>query len=108
MQREAHYVIIVERISQAVGRALTGVVLVAMVAVIVSDVFLRYFFNRPILGSNEIVGFLMVVWDPYHGSSNGVCRGSWICLVCIEGQACQRRIGGWEVFKKASGSFRHY
>lgn len=60
MQREAHYVIIVERISQAVGRALTGVVLVAMVAVIVSDVFLRYFFNRPILGSNEIVGFLMV------------------------------------------------
>ncbi|MBW1998002.1 MAG: TRAP transporter large permease subunit [Deltaproteobacteria bacterium] len=45
------------RIMDMVGR----VVLASMVILITSDVVLRYFFNRPIKGSYELVEFMMVV-----------------------------------------------
>ncbi|MBW2029320.1 MAG: TRAP transporter large permease subunit [Deltaproteobacteria bacterium] len=45
------------RIMDSVGR----VILASMVLLITSDVVLRYFFNRPIKGSYELVEFMMVI-----------------------------------------------
>ncbi len=52
---------IVDKLGQAVG-AIGMVTLVAMLLLTTGDVFLRYTFNRPILGSTEIIQFMMVVF----------------------------------------------
>ena len=64
---------IIESISQAVNTVATGV-LAAMVALTAADVFLRYAFRRPILGTTEltefgvlVLGFLGLAWCAVKG-----------------------------------------
>ena len=55
---------VIERVTNPVSRIADGlgrVVLALMVLLITLDVVLRYFFNRPIKGSYELVEFMMVV-----------------------------------------------
>ena len=54
----------IERVTNPVSRIADGlarVVLALMVLLITLDVVLRYFFNRPIKGSYELVEFMMAV-----------------------------------------------
>lgn len=55
-----HTVVVINHVSRAAG-ILALIFLLAMMVLTVSDVFLRYFFNRPILGSIELVEYFMVV-----------------------------------------------
>jgi len=47
----------VSRLADGVGR----VILAVMVVLITVDVVLRYFFNRPIKGSYELIEFMLVL-----------------------------------------------
>jgi TRAP-type C4-dicarboxylate transport system permease small subunit len=50
-------------ISRATGLVyiIAEVVMVSMMLLVAAEVFLRYFFNSPILGTTEIIEFMMVV-----------------------------------------------
>ncbi len=55
---------VLERISYPLSRAMDGVgrvILALMVLLITTDVVLRYFFNRPIKGSYELIELMLVV-----------------------------------------------
>jgi TRAP-type C4-dicarboxylate transport system permease small subunit len=61
IERLAHYTVaVINQVSRAAG-ILALIFLLAMMVLTVSDVFLRYFFNHPILGSIELVEYFMVV-----------------------------------------------
>ena len=55
----------INRITRPVGSILQGIgagLLIAMMLLTASDVFLRYVFNRPIIGSFELTEFMMSVF----------------------------------------------
>jgi len=65
---------VVGRISGAVNSAGVGV-LVVMMLLVTMDVFLRYFLNRPIEGSFELVEFMMVIVVCLGMAYTGVHKG---------------------------------
>lgn len=81
MNRQRAYVLL-ERLRVAQLR-LASVALIIMMVVTLSDVFLRYVFNRPIRGSYDLVETMLAVFV-FHGMSTGFLQRRNIVIDLID------------------------